>query len=162
MNWKDLSNKKKEKVFHKLCTSKIRKQVEANFGKNRIPLKPSSTLFLVAVDMKKSTELEASDGLQKVGETVINLLPEGVPVSDTNDPVIVDLQKLCSMQPLVKEKNVKRKNEIDEMVSQQLEQVCNEFVYHFPSKFSHLEVANEREFKFNYVILKMRVILTKW
>nr|KAJ0209365.1 hypothetical protein LSAT_V11C400156980 [Lactuca sativa] len=151
MNWKNLNHKKKEKVFHKLCTSKIKKQVEANFGKNHIPFKPSSVLFPVAIDMKKTTELEASNGLQKVGETVIKLLPEGVPISNSNDLVIVDLQKLCSMQSLVKEKKVKGKIQIDEMVSKQLEQVCNEIVYHFPSKFSHIQIAEEGEFKFKYV-----------
>nr|KAJ0228331.1 hypothetical protein LSAT_V11C100000060 [Lactuca sativa] len=57
LNWKDLSNKKKEKVFHKLCTSKIKKKVEANFGKNRIPFKPSSSLFPSSVDMKKTSDL---------------------------------------------------------------------------------------------------------
>lgn len=137
-------------MFHKLYTSKVRKQVEANFGKAHIPLKPSSSLFHVAIDMKKTSDLEASDGLQKVCETFLNLISEGVPVSNYNEPVVVDLQKLCSMQSQVKEKKAKKKIEIDEMVSQQLEQVCNEILYHFPSKFSHIEIANEGEFKFKY------------
>nr|KAJ0225020.1 hypothetical protein LSAT_V11C100000070 [Lactuca sativa] len=82
---------------------------------------------------------------------MINLLPEGVPNQNLNEPVIVDLYNICSMQSLVKEKKEKRKIEIDDMVSRQLEQVCNEISYHFPSKFSHLEIDNEGEFKFKYV-----------
>ncbi|CAI9288726.1 unnamed protein product [Lactuca saligna] len=151
MNWKDLNQKKKEKVIHKLCTSKIKKQVEANLRKNQVPFKPSASLFPAVIDMKKTSDFEASDGLQKVGETVLNLIPEGVPISNNNSPVIVDLQDICSMRSQVKEKKVKKKFEIDEMVSQQLEQVCNEIIYHFPSKFNHLELANEGEFKYKYV-----------
>nr|KAJ0226858.1 hypothetical protein LSAT_V11C100000010 [Lactuca sativa] len=151
MNWKDLNDKKKEKVFHKLCTSKIKKQVEANFKKNRVPFKSSSSLFPVSIDMKKTSDLEASDGLHKIGETVLNLIPEGVPVSSTNEQVVVDLHQLCSLQHQVKEKKIRKKIEIDELVSQQLEQVCNEIVYQFPSKFSHLDIDNDGEFKFNYV-----------
>ncbi|CAI9274222.1 unnamed protein product [Lactuca saligna] len=151
LNWKDLTNKKKEKKFHKLCTSKVKKQVEANFGKNRIPIKPSSSLFPSSVSMKKSSDFEASDGLQKVGETVSNLLPEGVPNLNLNEPVIVDLQNICSLQTMVKEKKEKRKIEIDEMVSRQLEQVCNEIIYHFPSKFSHIDIVKKGDFNFNYV-----------
>nr|KAJ0214120.1 hypothetical protein LSAT_V11C400228590 [Lactuca sativa] len=130
---------------------KTASKVEANFGKNQIPFKPSSSLFPSSVDMKKTSDLEASDGLQKIGETVINLMPEGVPNQNLNELVIVDLHNICSMQSLVKEKKEKRKIEIDEMVSKQLEQVCNEIIYHFPSKFSHLEIINKGEFKFKYV-----------
>nr|KAJ0225528.1 hypothetical protein LSAT_V11C100000020 [Lactuca sativa] len=151
MNWKDLNQKKKEKVFHKLCTSKIKKQVEANFGKNRVPFKPSSSLFPAAIDMKKHSDLEASDGLQKVGETVLEIIPEGVPVLSSNETVVVDLQKLCAMQPQVKDNKIKRKIEIDELVSKQIEQVCNAIDYNFPSKFNQIDLANEGEFKFNYV-----------
>ncbi|CAI9261135.1 unnamed protein product [Lactuca saligna] len=151
MKWKELNQKKKEKVIHKLCTSKIKKQVEANIGKNRVPLKSSASLFPVAVDMKKTSDLEASDGLQKVGETLLNFIPDGIPISNNNNPVIVDLQEICSMRSQVKEKKVKKKIEIDDLVSQQLEQVCNEIIFHFPSKFNHLELANEGEFKFKYV-----------
>ncbi|CAI9274214.1 unnamed protein product [Lactuca saligna] len=125
MNWKELNQKKKEKVIHKLCTSKIKKQ--------------------------KTSDLEASDGLQKVGETVLNLISEGVPISNNNRPVIVDIQDICSMRSQVKEKRVKKKFEIDEIVSQQLEQVCNEIIFHFPSKFNHFELASEGEFKYKYV-----------
>nr|KAJ0197829.1 hypothetical protein LSAT_V11C700342400 [Lactuca sativa] len=110
LNWKDLSSKKKEKVFHKLCTSKMKKKVEPNFGKNRIPIKPSSTLFPAAITMKKSSEYEASDGLQKVGETVINLFPEGDPNLNLDEPVTVDLINVCSMQSLVKDKKRKKKD----------------------------------------------------
>ncbi|CAI9274210.1 unnamed protein product [Lactuca saligna] len=151
MNWKELNQKKKEKVIHKLCTSKIRKQVEANLGKNRVLFKTSASLFPAAIGMKKTTEFEASDGLQKVGETVLNLIPEGIPISNNNNPVIIDLQDICSMRSQVKEKKVKKKIEIDETVSQQLAQVCNEIIFHFPSKFNHLELANEGEFKYKYV-----------
>ncbi|CAI9264419.1 unnamed protein product [Lactuca saligna] len=151
MNWKELNQKKKEKVIHKLCTSKIKKQVEASLGKNRVSFKPSASLFPAVIDMKKTSDLEASDGLQKVGETVLNLIPEGVPISNNNRPVIVDIQDICSMRPQVKEKRVKKKFEIDEIVSQQLEQVCNEIIFHFPSKFNHLELACEGEFKYKYV-----------
>ncbi|CAI9274209.1 unnamed protein product [Lactuca saligna] len=125
--------------------------VEANLGKNRVPFKSTASLFPVAVDMKKTSDLEASDGLQKVGETLLNFILEGVPISNNNTPMIVDLQEICSMRSRVKEKKVKKKIEIDEMVSQQLEQVCNEIIFHFPSKFNHLELANEGEFKFKYV-----------
>lgn len=93
LNWKDLSNKKKEKVFHKLCTSKIKKQVEANFGKNRIPFNSFLTLFPSSIEMKRSSGFEASIGLEKVGETVVSLLPEGVPIIEDNEPVVVDLEK---------------------------------------------------------------------
>ncbi|CAI9264420.1 unnamed protein product [Lactuca saligna] len=151
LNWKDLTNKKKEKFFHKLCTSKVKKQVEANFGKNRIPFKPSSSLFPSSVNMKKSSDFEASDGFPKVGETVSNLFPEGVPNLNLNEPVIVDLQNICSMQSLVKKKKEKRKIEIDEMVSRQLERVCNEIIYHFPSKFNHIDIVKKGDFNFNYV-----------
>lgn len=151
LNWKDLSPEKKEKVFHKLCTSKIKKKVEANFGKNRIPFNSSSSLLPNPIVMKRSSEVEASVGLKKVGETVVSLLPEGVPVSDDNDPIVVELGKICAMQPVAKEKKGKGLIEIDEMVSKQLEEVCNNIVYNFPSKFSHLDILNEGEFKFNYV-----------
>lgn len=104
--------------------------------------------------MKKSSKFEASDGLQKVGETVTHLLPVGVLVSENNDPVVVDLQNLCSMQSIVKEKKTKGKIEIDEFVSKQLEEVCNEIFFQFPSKFSHLDIVNNGEFKFSYVDLE--------
>ncbi|CAI9261239.1 unnamed protein product [Lactuca saligna] len=151
LRWKDLSNKK-EMVFHKLCTSKVKKQVEANFGKNRIPFNSSSSLFPVSIEMKRSSELEASVGLKKVGDTIARVLPEGVPISEDNEPVIVNLEKKNnSMQHLAKVKKEKGNFEIDEMVSKQLEEVCNNIVYHFPSKFSHLDIVNNGEFKFNYV-----------
>ncbi|CAI9283424.1 unnamed protein product [Lactuca saligna] len=151
LNWKDLTDKKKEKIIQKLCTSKVKKQVEANFRKNRIPIKPSSSLFPSSVSMKKSSDFEASDGLQKVGETVSNLFLEGVPNLNLNEPVIVDLQNICSLQTVVKEKKEKRKIEIDDMVSRQLEQVCNEIIYHFPRKFNHIDTVKKGEFNFNYV-----------
>ncbi|KAL7586020.1 hypothetical protein Lser_V15G46368 [Lactuca serriola] len=150
MNWKDLSDKKKGKIIHKLCTSKVKKMAEANFGKNRIPIKSSCSLFPSSVSMKISSEFEASDGLQKVGETVIKLFPEGDPKLNLNEPVSVDLQEICSLQSVVKEKKEKRKIEIDEMVSKQLEQVCNEIKFHFPSKFNHIEIGKKGMFNFNY------------
>ncbi|CAI9288728.1 unnamed protein product, partial [Lactuca saligna] len=110
LNWKDLPDKKKEKIIRKLCTSKVKKLAEANFGKNRIPIKTSSSLFPSSVNMKISSELEASNGLQKVGETVIKLFPEGDPKLNLNEPVSVDLQEICSLQSVVKEKKRKRKN----------------------------------------------------
>ncbi|KAL7586017.1 hypothetical protein Lser_V15G46367 [Lactuca serriola] len=150
LNWKDLPDKKKEKIIRKLCTSKVKKLAEANFGKNRIPIKTSSSLFPSSVNMKISSELEASDGLQKVGETVIKLFPEGDPKLNLIEPVSVDLQEICSLQYVVKQKKEKRKIEIDEMVSSQLEQVCNEIKFHFPNKFKHIEIGKKGEFNFNY------------
>ncbi|CAI9274216.1 unnamed protein product [Lactuca saligna] len=126
---------------------------EANFGKNRIPIKSSCSLFPSSVSMKISSEFEASDGLQKVGETVIKLFPEGDPKLNLNEPVSVDLQEICSLQSVVKEKKEKRKIEIDEMVSKQLEQVCNEIKFHFPSKFNHIEIGKKGVFNFNYADL---------
>ncbi|CAI9288727.1 unnamed protein product [Lactuca saligna] len=36
------------------------------------------------------------------------------------------------------------------MVSRQLEQVCNEIIFHFPIKFNHIEIEKKGEFNFNY------------
>lgn len=51
----------------------------------------------------------------------------------------------------MKVKKEKGKFEIDDLVSKQLEEVCNEIVYNFPTKFSHLDIENDGEFRFNFV-----------
>ncbi|CAI9299947.1 unnamed protein product [Lactuca saligna] len=153
--WNGLSTNEKEGFVHGLRFIKKKYnnegEIDSSFDDSIDKIRKLSSVSQRNDILMNWKDLNQKQKEKKVGETVLNIIPEGVPVSNCKEPVIVDLQKICSMRSQVKEKKVKKKIEIDEMVSQQLEQVCNEIVYHFPRKFSHLEIANDGEFKFKYV-----------
>ncbi|CAH1428817.1 unnamed protein product [Lactuca virosa] len=152
--WNCLSASEKEGFVHGLRFTK-KKYNSGSDAENSIEDSIDNIKKISSVSQRNELllNLEASQQQEEgeVGETVVSLLPEGIPVSEDNEPVAVDLGEICSMQALAKVKKEKGKFEIDEMVSKQLEEVCNNIVYHFPSKFSHLDIVNEGEFKFNYV-----------